>query len=169
MKTTYCYVIFFALLVSVVPSCVKKPVYPSEPVIEYKDFIRYGNPSDPDSTLLVISFTDNEGDIGLNQSDTNGLFKRGNLWMVYLYDSANNGNYIPFDDSITSPFFDTLKIPYRVPPVLPDNDPSEPMKGLIYIKQAPFTKIHDKIEYEIYLYDKAFHRSKKIRTPPIVF
>ena len=170
MKTNSFFLLLFVLSLIAISSCIHKPVYPSEPVIEYKDFVRYGKPSDPDSTVLIISFTDNEGDIGLGQADTQGLFKDGNLWMVYLYDSAHNNIYVPFDSSITSPIpFDTFKIAYRVPLVLPSNDPSEPMKGLIYVKQSPFIKIHDRIEYEIYLYDKAMNRSKKIRTPPIIF
>ena len=169
MKTKKISFALFVLSLVSISSCVRKPVYPSEPVIEYKNFVRYGKPSDPDSTVLIISFTDNEGDIGLGQADTQGIFKNGNLWMVYLYDSLKNNIYVPFDSSLTTPKFDTLKIAYRVPVLLPKNNSSEPIKGLIYVKQAPFIKIHDRIKYEIYLYDKALHRSKKIKTLPIEF
>lgn len=152
-------------------SCIDKPIYPSEPVIEYKDFIRYGSdPSNPDSVDLVISFTDNEGDIGLEQADTFGIFKYGNLYMIYFYDSANTGNWVAYDyTSNPLPPFDTLKIPYRVPPVLPDGEESEPMKGLIYVKQKPFIKVHDRIMYKVYMYDKASHKSNTVDSPPIEF
>jgi len=162
------------LLVLILTSCKEKPVYPSQPVIAYKDFIRYGsNPSDPDSVELVVSFTDNEGDIGLDQSDTFGIFKRGNIYMDYLYwDTVGTGSDHWSYYDITQPDsvpFDTFKIAYRVPPVLPSGDPAEPMKGLIYVKQKPFIKVYNKIKYVVYLYDKALHRSDTIHTPAILF
>lgn len=149
-------------------SCIDKPSYPSEPVIAYKDFIRYGSdPSNPDSVELVVSFTDNEGDIGLEQGDTHGLFKDGNIWLVYFFDTS--GVWEAYDTSVTTPQFDTFKVAYRVPPVLPEGDPAEPMKGLIYVKQSPFIKVFDKIKYEVYMYDKALHKSNLIETPPLDF
>ncbi|MFH1005251.1 MAG: hypothetical protein V1781_07140 [Bacteroidota bacterium] len=144
-------------------SCIKKIHYSSVPHIEYEDFIRYGK--NIDSVELVISFTDEEGDIGLDKADTQGIFKNGNLWMIYYYDS--NGTWAAHDTSRTSPQFDTLKIGFRVPPLLPPGDPDEPMKGLIYVKQNPFINFSKKIMYEIYLYDKAMHKSEKIKTPAI--
>jgi hypothetical protein len=157
------------LLGLIIVSCKDKPVYPSTPVIAYKDFIRYGNPSNPDSVELVISFTDNEGDIGLDQTDTFGIFKSGNIYMdYYIWDTTGVDHWSPADDPLT-PALDTFKIAYRVPPVLPPGDPAEPMKGLIYVKQKPFVKVFNKIKYVVYLYDKAYHRSDTIHTPPIIF
>jgi hypothetical protein len=160
----------FFLLGLTLASCRDKPSYPSTPVIKYQDFIRYGNPSDPDSVELVIAFTDNEGDIGLNQTDTFGIFKKGNLYGDYYYwDTTGSGHWSPADDP-TTPAIDTFRIAYRVPPVLPQGDPSEPMKGLIYVKQiAPVNTFYKKIMYVVYLYDKAYHRSDTIHTPVILF
>lgn len=155
-------------------SCIDKPTYPSTPVITYKDFIRYGNnPSDPDSVELVVSFTDNEGDIGLDQSDTFGIFKSGNIFMDYLFwDTSGPGpdhwSYYDMSPADSIPF-DTLKIAYRVPPVLPEGDPAEPMKGQIFVKQKPFIKVFDRIKYVVYLYDKVHNRSDTIHTPSIIF
>lgn len=159
------------MLIAAVASCIKKPTYPSTPVIAYKNFIRYGNPSDPDSVELVVSFTDNEGDIGLAKSDTFGIFKYGNIYMDYLFwDTTGTDHWSYYDTSQPDPVpFDTLKIGYRVPPVLPEGDPAEPMKGLISVKQKPFIKVYDKIMYVVYLYDQAHHRSDTIHTPPILF
>src|SRR5690348_7612546 len=112
MKKGLLYVVFLTVLGY--SSCIKKPVYPSEPVIAYKDFIRYGaDPTNPDSVELVVTFTDNEGDIGLEQTDTSGIFKYGNIWMEYYYDSANTGIWAAFDSSIASPApFDTFRVAY---------------------------------------------------------
>ena len=158
-------------------SCVKKPSYSSTPVISYNNFFRYGvNASDPDSIVLAINFQDEEGDIGLDQSDMNGVFKYGNLWLVYYYDSANVYPYYwcPFDTSVgpLTPF-DTLKIPFRVPVVLPQNETSQPMKGIIYAKLnrmiiRPLPS-HKTIMYQIYLYDRAMHKSNVVLTPVYVF
>lgn len=153
-------------------SCIKKPVYPSEPVIAYSNFLRYGaDPMSPDSVEIVVSFTDNEGDIGLEQYDTNGIFKQGNLWMVYYYDSTGNNTWSPFDMvQVPVGIMDTLKIPYRVPPVLRDGDPSEPVKGLIYAKiktkQSGIFLYHDRIKFQVYLYDLALQKSNIVETPP---
>lgn len=175
MKLTIVYklvlVVFAAIAIS---SCIKKPQYPSEPVIAYKDFLRYGNPSNPDSVELVFSFTDNEGDIGLEQADTQGVLKLGNVYMIYFYDSA--GTWVALDMTLTTPQFDTLKIYYRVPPVLQEGDESEPMKGLIYVKQYKPESTnnlpifpHNKIKFVAYMYDKALHKSNTIETPAIEF
>ncbi|MBI4929599.1 MAG: hypothetical protein HY841_02470 [Bacteroidetes bacterium] len=170
MKVRPLYKLAVVILTGIaISSCKDKPVYPSEPVIAYKDFIRYGNPSSPDSVELVVSFTDNEGDIGLDQADTLGDFKKGNFCMIPFFpDTVTAGLWIPFDDLATAAL-DTFKVFYRVPPVLPDGDPSEPMKGLIYVKQSDFEVIVPKIMYKAYMYDKAKHKSNTIETPPIVF
>ena len=167
--------VFPVLAAIALSSCVHKPTYPSKPVIAYKDFLRYGDPSNPDSVELVVSFTDNEGDIGLYQGDTNGVFgyndslNYGNFWMIYYYwDTAGVDHWSPYDPNLLPPF-DTIKHYYRVPPVLPEGDPEEPVKGLIYVKQNPFFKIHDKIMYVVYMYDRARHKSDTIHTPSLIF
>ncbi len=160
------FIVFSGILIS---SCVKKPKYPSVPVIAYKDFLRYGNPHNPDSVEIVITFTDNEGDIGLTQADTLGIFKKGNVYMYDSYwDTTGVDHWAVYDPPIT-PQVDTSFIYYRVPPILPDGDPSEPVKGQIFIKQRPFVKVFDRIKYTIYMYDLAKHKSNTIETPPIDF
>ena len=167
MKRTFAHtLIFIALTYS---SCVDKPTYPSQPVITYKDFIRYGNLANPDSVELVVAFTDNEGDVGLGQTDVQGIFSIGNIFMdYYSWDTAGADHWSPVDNPLT-PAIDTFRIAYRVPPVLPEGDLAEPMKGLVRVKQKPFIKVFDKIMYVVYLYDKAGHRSDTIHTPPIIF
>lgn len=168
MKIRYLYTISIVVFIGSVCffSCVKKPQYPSQPVIVYKDFLRYGNPADPDSVELVLSFTDNEGDIGLTPEDKKGILANGNLFMIYYYDSS--GTWAAFDPNPIPPF-DTMKIMYTVPPLLPNGEISEPVKGTIFVKQyAPF-RAHNKIKYAVYMYDKDLHRSDVIHTPAITF
>ena len=121
----------------------------------------------PDSFEVVISFKDNEGDIGLAQEDLVGDFEKGNLFMIYFYDSA--GIWLAWNNNDPLPPFDTLKIVYPVPVVLPEGDDSEPMKGLIYAKKAPFFAVHERIKFKIYMYDLARHKSNVVETPALVF
>lgn len=149
-------------------SCVEKPKYPSTPEIEYRDFIRYGNnPMNPDSFEVVIAFKDNEGDIGIAEEDMVGDFKEGNLWMTYFYDSQ--GTWAALDNTPSIPPFDTLKLTYPVPVVLPEGDDEEPMKGLIYVKKKPFFAVHEKIKFSIYMKDMARNKSNVVETPALVF
>jgi len=155
----------------VISSCQKKPSYSSVPYIEYSDFLRYGNPHNPDSVKLVVKFTDNEGDIGFAASDTQ-IFKKGNFFMIYFYLDTTGGHehWSAFDTNPATPAIDTLIINYRVPPLLPDGDPSEPMKGSIYVRQLkPISPYYNRIKYRCYLYDKALHKSNVFDTPEIDF
>jgi hypothetical protein len=123
----------------------------------------------PDSIKIILSFTDNEGDIGSATNDTS-VFKTGNLVMVYYYWDDVTKQWLAYDRTTPPlPPFDTLTYYYRVPVVLPKGDKSEPMKGMIYAKQSPFFKIHNRIKYKIYLYDLAKHKSNVVETPALDF
>ena len=43
------------------------------------------------------------------------------------------------------------------------------MKGLIFAKQSPFLKAHNRIKYEIFMYDVAKHKSNVVETPAFDF
>ena len=162
MRANFAYFLIF-FMVLVLDSCIHKPVYPSQPVIAYKDFIRYGNPANPTTAELVVSFTDNEGDISLPN-------KEPSLCMVYFYwDTTGVDHWSAYDMHSGIGTFDTLKFCLWVPQVLPNGDSSEPMKGLIYAKLDPFIKLHNRIKYVVYLKDQAGHTSDTIHTPAFTF
>lgn len=175
MKTRYAYALILVILSwGFLYSCVKKPSYPSIPLIAYKTCLRFGaNPLNPDSIKVAINFQDEEGDVGMDVSEAPAFLKNGNLFMTYFYDSAN-GHFAAWDSSNNPlPPFDTLKIDYLVPRVLPANETSQPMKGVIYVKLnklsiRPFSS-HKTIKYKICLYDKAMHKSNTIESDPLVF
>lgn len=178
MKRRIPYILFLTLFTGIIiSSCVKKPDYPSEPVIAYKDFLRYGKTSSPDSVELVLSFTDNEGDIGIDdQSDTGGVFnKGGNVYMVFFYwDTTGIDHWECLNSDLSQPpppVTDTLMFAYSVPLVLAEGEKSQPMKGLIYVKIMDFyifTSLH-KIKFDVYMYDRAKHISNRITTPSFDF
>ena len=173
--------IFFVFLAVIIYSCVKKPVYPSTPLIAFSNFIRYGvNHSDPDSVALSITFEDEEGDIGFAQSDTNGIFAKGNFFGILYYDSVPNRNphiwnLWNLNVGVTQGGipFDTAELRYRVPVVLPPNT-TQPMKGIISVSipRGSFKYgwlLHQAIYYQVYIYDEARHKSNVISTPVFVF
>ncbi len=62
---------FFYVIVIIlsIAACVKKPVYPITPDIEYKSI--QNNPMiNQDSVVITLNFKDGDGDLGLNTSDT---------------------------------------------------------------------------------------------------
>ncbi len=158
--------IVFAVVVII--SCKKEPLYPTQPVISYVDFLRYGTFSNPDSVALVVSFTDNEGDISLEQKDKQGILKDGNLFMdLYFWDTTGVDHW-EADNPYTTQI-DTIRFAYTVNVSIPKSDKGEPMNGMIHAKQYPFINPFDKIKYVVYLYDKAMHKSDTIHTPAILF
>ncbi len=57
-----------------ITSCIKPPDYPDEPVIEFVSLGRTSLLQDVDTTLITISFTDGDGDLGLVDDDTEKNF-----------------------------------------------------------------------------------------------
>lgn len=124
-------------------------------------------PYSKDSVELVVSFTDNEGDIGLEKADSTGIFKNGNFYMVEFWDSS--GIWAPAFPSNTTTRLDTITYYYRVPLVLKEGEKSQPMKGLIYAKIKPWINVFKKIKLDVYMYDEARNKSNRISTPAITF
>ena len=161
-------IVFAGVIIS---SCREKQIYPSVPVIEYQDFLRYGNFSHPDSVALVVSFKDNEGDISIEPKDKQGIFKDGNFFMeLYFWDTTGVDHW-EADNPYTAQI-DTIKFIYSVPPLWPKSNEGEQligMKGMIYAKQYPFINPFKKIKFVVYMYDRAMHKSNKIETPALQF
>ncbi|MBA3706724.1 MAG: hypothetical protein H0W84_12735 [Bacteroidetes bacterium] len=156
-----CFLLPFILITS---SCVKEKNYPTEPVIKFKSFTHSGM----DSANVIISFTDGDGDIGLTQKDTSGEFNSQskyyyNFYMRYFY-KASDGSFKSLE---TAPG-DTLDYTYRIPKLLEDGQQRKALSGDIKVKLYAPIAIHDTVQYEIYIYDKAFHKSNVVNTGTII-
>ncbi len=66
MKNLYWFCLFAGLLMT---SCVKPPDYPTEPTIGFVSVGRTTLKQDVDTTLVTISFTDGDGDLGVSDTD----------------------------------------------------------------------------------------------------
>ena len=138
------------------------------PVISFKEFKKFGT----DSATVTISFTDGDGDIGLDATDMNPPFNTGskyqyNLYLVYYYQDAF-GAWVPYVTSKYPPVVDTLEYGYRIP-FIQQTGQNKSLTGEIKVRlnypysipyQSPF-------KYKIVLIDRALHISNVADTGPL--
>ncbi len=120
--------------ISIVPSITFDSISPN-PAIKYRD-----------SVLIVISYVDGDGDLGVDSADIKNLF---------VTDSRNN---------VISQF--------RIPQLAPTGS-SIAIEGNLDIVLPPqiFTNDNDTTEtatYSIYVVDRAGHKSNTVKTKPLV-
>lgn len=152
-------------------SCLKREEFPPQPVIEYTDFIKYGN----DSAEFIFQFTDGDGDIGLTEGDTFGNFAPNqpyyyNFIMIYYYKDGT-GNFQPYDAIDSTPaVMDTLKNGYRIPYITPEGQ-NKVLDGEIRVKLlAPYIPpaVSDKnFRFDVFIYDRSLNKSNVITTPEL--
>ena len=158
-----------ALLAVLLVSCLKREEFPPNPLIEYSEFVKYGT----DSANFVFTFTDGDGDIGLDEGDTTGSFAPGqpyyyNFVMTYYYKDAS-GNFVPYDANPATPgVMDTLMYRYRIPDITPEGQ-NKVLDGEMRIKLlAPYYGLgHQVYKYDAYIYDRSLQKSNVIITPEL--
>lgn len=140
-------------------TCISPPDYPIEPQIAFssmtKTVMRQGYGSE-DSVYITLSFTDGDGDLGSAGSSKDSL-------NVYITDKRNN-----------KPVEQTYRIPY-VPEAGAKNGISGEIKFLMYTTcclslepcRLPPPRAMDTLVYEIYIKDRAGHKSNAVKTNPI--
>ena len=110
-KITVVFVILSTLLNS---SCLKPEEFANEPKMEFVSFEAQGD----SSGIFIVSFTDGDGDIGLNIADTFAPFEPSSFYYYNMYfdyyeivdgdtvrgTSDPNGNNFPAADPITLAF-----------------------------------------------------------------
>lgn len=136
--------------------CLKHEKFPVEPAIEFKSFEQFG-----DSASLVISFTDGDGDIGLNDGDNASPFDTAstfynNLFLEYF--ELQEGVWTPVD----------LPIRYRIRRITPTGQ-NKALEGEIAIAMQGFPSNFalldsGQVRYSIQLVDRALHMSNVVQT-----
>lgn len=161
------YIMIGMLLVTgafLLSSCIKKESYPLIPEIGFSQFITEFDTTSAFAKrgILVFSFTDGDGDLGLKSSDTLPPYqKNGNYYynLVIDYYEKQAGQFVKV--SLDPPF--SARIPYL------SNYPDKPIKGIITdtltLNPAP---LYDTIKLVFFLYDRALNKSNVDSTPPIV-
>lgn len=170
------------VLALAVCSCQKPVEYPIEPKIAYEGFTYLMN---PDSTfsgegIISFSYTDGDGDLGLDDSDTLPPFgfRDAHYYnMVIDYLKCENGVFVrtpllsphvPTTPDDTLVLYDTVTFNARFHR-LRDNDDPKAISGTMDYKlivQNPLSP-NDTIKFEIRILDRALHESNVIQTDPI--
>lgn len=144
--------------------CIKREEFPLEPRIQFVSLTKVKNTlGHDDKGILTLSFTDGDGDLGLLPEDTIPPYEPTgdyyyNLFITYL--EKVNGKF----DTVPLPFTNNARIPL-LNPSLED----KPIKGDISIEvfiNNPLST-NDTIAFDIYIVDRALHKSNIIRTPDI--
>lgn len=164
-------------LLMAVFSCKKLDEFPPEPKIEYEGFQRIFNTSDSiyDRGVLKLSFTDGDGDLGLNKADTLPPFHfEGdyyyNLFIKYFEIENGLATEVPLTFyNPTTQQFDTLTQNARFPYLTPDAV-NKSISGEIYdtLFIYNYNSDNDSILFEAYIVDRSLNQSNTIRTDTIV-
>lgn len=144
-------------------SCLKKSEFPIEPSITFKEFTVSG-----DSGRYVITFTDGDGDIGLNDWDTTGAYdlETGEYYNLLLdYYEKQNGVWVNLSDSLPLPYY------YRIPVITPSGQ-NKALEGEIAVDLVPtyydpFTP-YDTIKFSAQLIDRDLNKSNVVESDEII-
>lgn len=147
-----------------VSACLPKVDYPDQPQIEYIGFIPGNSANIADSVGVVqISFTDGDGDLGLEPSDTNGVFHQDSTYYFNLFVNYFEKKEGVFE-LITPVFPNHVRIPNLTPTGSDKTLEGEMNVGVF----ADFTSPYDTVKWELYLVDRALHHSNVVSTHEIV-
>ncbi|MEW6468066.1 MAG: hypothetical protein AB1458_04040 [Bacteroidota bacterium] len=138
-------------------SCVREEQFPIEPHITYKSFTNHGD----GSATIVFSFTDGDGDIGIEEGETGS-----NFFLYYYYKDANN-NFVPYDNPMTQ-VQDTLTRAYAVSPIYHVNPgkKKKSSKGEIQVLlNPPVFGAPETFKFACLLVDRAGRQSNLELTP----
>jgi hypothetical protein len=167
--------IFVLLLLSL--SCRKLEEYPIIPAISYNGFELLINSESgiSEQGVLYISYTDGDGDIGLDQSDTGYPYHSGgsyyyNFFITYYECDHGVFTEVPLLSwNNTTQEYDTLTFNARIPVLLP-KEKKQGIKGVIRNEMFIYNPLakSDTIQFKVKIIDRALHFSNEITTPPIV-
>jgi len=161
--------LFFSLtlILGLLSSCFKKEEYPLEPIIEYDSFQITG-----DSAKITFNFTDGNGDIGLNDSDTLAPYNIDSEFHYNLYI-----HYLEKDDQIgwtegLDLDGNPIIFKYRIEPI-DTKGKTKGIKGKMDVDMGdlffnPLSDQADTIKYSIQLTDRALNKSNLIESEEII-
>lgn len=168
MKTIIKIIIIFIIPGIFLVSCREKEEYPIIPDLVFKNFTKLVHPDGYDTLgILVVSYTDGDGDLGISQFDTNAY----NFFVEYYV--MDNGVLEPgtiYNNQTGQ--FDTINFNNRFGPLAPDDyvgwikgDIEDTIKPLFDPRS---TKEYDTIQFRVHMMDRAGHRSDTVLTPLII-
>ncbi|MCC7452752.1 MAG: hypothetical protein IT222_01195 [Crocinitomix sp.] len=155
------------MLISImVSSCFKNQEYPVEPMISDPSFTLLG-----DSAILNFSFTDGDGDIGLDPGDTLSPYEPDSFYYYNLYIDYYEKKDVGGWQRGRDLFGDSIVFEYRIKTISVKGK-SKAIKGTIEVNMkifnSPFSTDSDTVRYGIRLIDRALNISNTIETSEVV-
>ena len=154
-------------LVLMLAGCLKVTTYPNTPDLKFVNMVEY-----PDSAVLTFSFTDGDGDFGVDASeaeDNNSIFSQCpnafNLRLTYF--EKQNGNWVAIP---RDPCAGDVAFYYTVPWVRPTGQ-NKTQKGDIKVTIAPAYYLisdFDTCKFEAVIFDRAFNTRPIVTTRTFV-
>ena len=158
-------------------SCKKFEDFPDIPIINYEDFIVLVNPETGTSErgVLVFSYTDGDGNLGLDKGDTLYPYdKNGEYYynLIIKYYEKQFGTFVEvplLSWNSDSSYYDTLTFNSRFPVLTPETG-NQAIKGIfqdtlfIYNPLSEF----DTIKFKALIIDRALNKSNEIETGEII-
>ena len=162
-KTVLIMVITF--FVAAFTGCTKHEKYPIEPHIEFYSFTKIpNNYKVDDKAILSISFTDGDGDIGLEMGDTMPPYNYGGPFYYNCfidYYEKRKGEFV----KVELPSTNNARIP-KVNADLPQRGIRGNIEIELFINNI--LSPYDTIKFSIYIVDRALHKSNQVETPEII-
>ncbi len=147
-----------------ISSCTKHEEYPNEPIIEYISINKIDNSGTADDKAnILISFTDGDGDIGLELDDTLPPYSPSgeyyyNYYITY-YEKLNDTFQL-----VDLPFTFNARIPF-VDEDLAERGIKGEIKVEVYINNI--NSDADSIRFDLQIVDRALNKSNILTTPSI--
>lgn len=154
-------------------SCLKSEEFPAEPRLEYIDFT-----NDPENAIMRFSFTDGDGNVGLNDNDTLAPFNptndppnlnHWNLWIRYYVKIDGEWFAYQSEDPDGLRYLDPNSTFTRIPRLDPEGQ-NKSLEGEVIIDMTgwyPLTSA-DTVRYGVVLLDRDLNRSNEARSEIIV-
>lgn len=147
-------------------ACLKTDEYPNEPIIEFNEFAFFN-----DSGRVAFSFTDGDGDLGLNEGDNESPFDTGSVYynnvFIKYYEKVNG----VWQQGI-SPLGNPIEFNYRFERLTPSGK-NKALKGKIIVDIVPicynpFSADNDTVMYKIKIADRSLNLSNEIETGELI-
>ena len=147
-------------------SCMKRVKFPKEPVLEFVSLtINESGTSVDEKATLLLSFTDGDGNVGLDESFDYPPFDLGSAYyynFFVTYYAKRNGEFVAFPE---------FEFNARLPRFLSTDSP-EPLAGeikrVLDIRNISLTAPDiDTIKFECWLVDRDFNESNHVFTNEI--
>lgn len=177
MNNTAKIVILVLIVGTVALSCRKFEEFPDVPAIAYNDFVVLMNTQTGIAKrgVLVFSYTDGDGDLGLDKGDTLPPYDKNSEYyynLIIRYFEKQNGAFVEvplLSWNSDSSCYDTLTFNSRFPVLTPESG-NQTIKGIfedtlfIYNPLSEF----DTIKFKASIFDRALNKSNEIETGEIV-